>query len=91
MEIVPVENHKAYADEIVAVDDVKVQYFQTADCNSHPDAFQHLAISTENNGTARFIVLKTSRWAISEIDDIVKVLKDFQVRAGLFDKGENKE
>ena len=90
MEVVPVENDKSYTDEVVMVDDVKVEYVQTADCNSHPDACQILNISTENNGTARFIVLKTSRWAISEIDDIVKVLKDFQTRAGLLEvKDEN--
>ena len=83
MEIVPVENDKAYSDNVVAVDTVKVEYFQTPDCNSNPDAYQYLNISTENNGTARFIVLKTSRWAISDIDDIVKILEDFKERTGL--------
>lgn len=90
MEIVPVENDKAYEDDIVAVDTVKIEYMQTADCNSHPDAFQHLNISAENNGMARFLVLKTSRWAISDIDDIIKVLQDFKARAGMAEaKDEN--
>ena len=83
MEIVSIESDKAYNDDIVMVDDVKIQYVRGADCNSHPDAYQHLTVSTENNGIARFIVLKTSRWAISDIDDIVKILEDFKERTGL--------
>ena len=88
MEIVPVESDKSWQDEVVMVDDVKVSYIQSADCVSHEDATQELEIFTENNGTARFIVLKTKRWAIGEIDDIVKILKDFQSRAGIVDEKE---
>ena len=91
MEIVPVENDKAWKDDTVTVDGVKVEYIQSSDCVSHEDATQTLEIFTENNGTARFMILKTKRWAIGEIDDIVKVLQDFKSRAGIFDEKEKEE
>lgn len=82
MKILPVDD-AVIEDEVVAVDSVKIQYIQSADCVSDRDEFQYLDIFTENNGTARFIVLKTKRWAISDIDEFIRVLKDFKIRAGL--------
>jgi uncharacterized GH25 family protein len=79
--IVSVESED-YKEKIV-VDDVSVSYTQEADCTSHEDEVQELKIFTQNNGVARFIVLETERWAISDIDELVEILKDFKQRAGI--------
>jgi hypothetical protein len=79
--IVPVEASD-YKGKII-VDDVSVTYTQEADCVSQNDEIQVIKIFTENNGIARFIVLETERWAISDIDELLEILKDFKQRAGL--------
>jgi len=72
-----------YKDEEVYVDNTSITYVQNADTCAKDDIVQTLRIFTENNGTSRFICLETTRWAIDDIDGIVKILKDFQARAGL--------
>ena len=81
--IVPIENDSAYKDEIVMIDDVSIDYRQNGDCTQDGADVQTITIKTENNGTTRFIVLSTSRWSISGIDDLIGILNDFKARAGL--------
>ncbi len=70
----------------IVVDDVSVVYTQEADCNTSDDEIQSLRLQTENNGTARYIVFGTDRWAISDIDELIDVLRDFKFRAGIYNE-----
>lgn len=79
MKILPVESPSE--PEVITVDDVTIKYYQEPDCVSAD--YQCLKISTANNGTERFLILKTKRWAISDIDELIDVLKDFKIRAGI--------
>jgi len=81
MEIVNIENGKAYTDGIVAVDDVIVKYIQSNDCTEDTDVVQELTISSRNNGCARFINIKTDNWSISDTEEISKIIEDFKKRA----------
>lgn len=80
MNICPIEEYH-YSDESIGVDDVKITYVNSGDCvNDEP---QTLEVSAINNGTARFISIKTDRWSISDVDDLIEVLNDFKKRSGL--------
>ena len=83
MEIVNWENADFNNDELVAVDDVCVKYMQNPDCTETDDEPQVIEISTRNNGVARFINIKTENWSISNIDELIEIIKDFSKRAGL--------
>ena len=83
MEIVNWENADFNNDELVAVDDVCVKYMQNPDCTEDSDEPQVIEISTRNNGVGRFINIKTENWSISNIDELVEIIKDFSKRAGL--------
>jgi len=62
----------------IAVESVKVNYWQDADTNSHDS--QSLELSTEEGGGGIYFVLKTERWAFDNIEEFVNVLQDFQSR-----------
>ena len=72
-----------YEDDKVAVDDVIVTYCQTNDCTESRNEVQTLTLSTRNNGVGRFVNIKTENWSINEIEDLVKLIKDFKKRANL--------
>jgi hypothetical protein len=78
-----VEKYDYKDKEVIVVDAVSIEYSQSADCVSHDDDIQTIRIRSENNGTARFMVLETERWAISDIDDLIILLTDFKTRAGI--------
>lgn len=75
----------AFEDELVGIDDVSVTYLQNSDCSGEDDKedVQSITISTRNNGTARFINIKTDSWSINDVDELAKLIKDFKKRAGL--------
>lgn len=62
----------------VAVNKLSMEYVQEGDSNS--DEFQILDISTDDAGGGVYYVLKTERWAFDNIDDLIKILKDFEKR-----------
>jgi len=62
----------------VVVNKLSVEYVQEGDSNS--DEFQILDISTDDAGGGVYYVLKTERWAFDSIDDLIKILKDFEKR-----------
>lgn len=62
----------------IAVESVKVNYWQDADTNSRDP--QSLELSTEESGSGIYFVLKTERWAFDNIEQLVSVLQDFQSR-----------
>lgn len=81
MNIVSIEKFDYKDGYSIGLDTVSVTYVNGGDCiDSEP---QELVIKTEHNGVARFIVLETKRWAISDINDLIEVLTDFKKRAGL--------
>lgn len=79
--LLPIEKFDYKDGYSIGLDTVSVTYVNGGDCiDSEP---QELVIKTENNGVARFIVLETNRWAISDINEIIEVLSDFKRRAEL--------
>lgn len=74
------ENFKFEENEI-GMDDVSISYLQQADCTQDQDETNEITLSTANNGVARFIVIKTERWSIDDIDSLVELIKDFKKRA----------
>lgn len=63
-------------EQSVAVNKVSVEYTQEADSNS--DGLQFLEVSTEDAGGGVYYVLKTERWAFDNLNDLIKVLNDFE-------------
>lgn len=66
------------AKQPVAVNKVSIEYTQEADSNSY--GFQFLEISTEDAGGGVYYILKTERWAFDNLNDLIKVLNDFEKR-----------
>ena len=66
------------SEQPVAVNKVVVEYTQEADSNS--SNLQFLEISTEDAGGGIYYVFKTERWAFDNINDLIKVLNDFEKR-----------
>ena len=66
------------SEQPVAVNKVCVEYIQEADSNSY--GLQFLEVSTEGAGSGVYYVLKTERWAFDNLNDLIKVLNDFEKR-----------
>lgn len=79
--IIPYENLGGVDDGNIVVDGVSVTYSQGGD--SEEGDGELLTVSTGNNGIARYIVLKTERWCISDVDELIGILEDFKQRAQL--------
>lgn len=84
MEIKAYEDFQ-FEDELVGVDEVSITYLQNSDCSGEDgkDNVQSITMSTRNNGCSRFINIKTDSWSISDIDELIKLIKDFKKRAEL--------
>ncbi len=80
MEVKPIDNCD-YKDDEIYIDESSITYVQNGDCSSSD--IQSITLATDNNGIARYIWFKTDRWAVSDIDDLIKILKDFQARVGM--------
>lgn len=84
------ENYDYKDGDVIVVDDVSVTYASyDGDCvNREP---QILTVSTKNNGTARFLNLKTDEvgFSISDINDLKIIIEDFNKRAGLTNENTN--
>ena len=80
--IVSFENNK-YEDDEIYIDDVSITYGQVSD-NSGKDekeTVQEITISTRNNGVARYMNIKTDSWSFVDINEIKKIIDDFEKRA----------
>lgn len=66
------------SEQPVAVNKVSVEYTQEADSNS--DGLQFLEVSTEDAGAGVYYIMKTDRWAFDNLNDLIKVLNDFEKR-----------
>jgi hypothetical protein len=62
----------------VNVDLLKVTYYQEADSCQDGDKIQTLTVETRDAGGGKFMVIKTERWAIDKIDDLIKTLNHFR-------------
>lgn len=84
MEIKAYEDFQ-FEDELVGIDDVSITYLQNSDCSGEDgkETVQSITMSTRNNGCARFINIKTDSWSINDVDELVKLIKDFKKRAEL--------
>lgn len=82
--IVPIEDKRAYKDNIVAFDDVSVTYIQNNDnCAESDEEVQTLTITTRNNGAARFLNIKTEDWSFEDADELIDIINDFKKRANV--------
>ncbi len=63
------------------VEDVTITYVQ--ECDESSQDFQSLKIFTSDNGTGKYIVFETERWAIDSIDELIEILNNFKTRAGI--------
>ena len=52
------------------IDEIKLAISQDSDCVQSQDDGQFMEIEFPNNGVDNFIVIKTDRWAFSDIDEI---------------------
>lgn len=82
MKIISFDKSKFKDDEVV-FDDVSIKYTQNADCTEGNDEIQELDITSRNNGTARFINIKTEGWSIDNPNDLVDIINDFCKRADI--------
>lgn len=84
MEIKSYEDYH-FDDNIIGIDDVSITYLQNSDCSGEDgeDDVQSITISARNNGSARFINIKTDSWSISDIDELEKLIEHFKKRAEL--------
>ncbi len=71
-----------FGNDKLGVSNVKVDYTQDADSMSADD-FQTLSVEATDAGGGWFFVIQTERWAFDNIDEFVKILKDFQKRVGV--------
>lgn len=64
--------------EEVGISEMKITYCQMDDQDRNE--YQELEVSTDDNGAGTYYVIRTKRWAIDRIDELVSVLKDFEKR-----------
>lgn len=67
-----------YKDDEVYLSDLGLTYVQNGDCVQGSDDVQELKIFTENGGVGDYLILQTERWAIDDVDDIIKILEHFK-------------
>jgi hypothetical protein len=65
------------------VEEMQVTYTQENDSCDSSSFPQQLELSTDDAGGGKFIVIKTERWAIDSIDELVEILNDFKLKAGI--------
>lgn len=86
IKIVPYEEG-SFEDGEVLVDNVSISYLQKNDSSGEDvdgiDGAQTITLKTRNNGMARFINIKTESWSIENSDELVKIVEDFEKRAGI--------
>ena len=61
------------------VSEISVTYTQEADSNDAGD-LQSLTMSTSDAGGGVFFIIKTERWAIDDLQDLVTLIEDFKSR-----------
>jgi hypothetical protein len=63
------------------IEEISITYSQ--ECDESSNNIQELKIFMEDNGAGKYIVFETQRWAIDNIDELVEILNDFKLKAGI--------
>jgi hypothetical protein len=63
------------------IEDISITY--TQECDESSQDWQSLKMFTNDNGSGKFIVFQTERWAIDSIDELIEILNDFKLKAGI--------
>lgn len=72
------------SNDQILVDEVTIKYYQEPDCTEDRDGDgQEIIISTRDGGGGKFINIKTTNWSISGIEDLQKLIEDFEKRVGI--------
>lgn len=66
-----------YKDNQTILSNIKCEYTQDSDGCSRTNEPNTIELSTEPD---QYIVIKTKRWAIDDIDEFIELLKDFKSR-----------
>jgi hypothetical protein len=63
------------------IEEISITYSQ--ECDESSQDWQSIKIFTSDNGTGKYIVFETERWAIDNIDELVEILNEFKLKAGI--------
>jgi hypothetical protein len=63
------------------IEEISITYSQ--ECDESSNDIQELKMFTNDNGACKYIVFQTQRWAIDNIDELVEILNDFKLKAGI--------
>jgi hypothetical protein len=61
----------------------RVLVVYTQECDESSQDWQSIKMFTNDNGACKYIVFQTERWAIDNIDELVEILNDFKLKAGI--------
>ena len=66
------------------LENLKATYVQ--ECDQDREGFQDLQIWLDTQGAGKYFVLKTKRWAMDDIEELIDILKDYKSRCkGILD------
>jgi hypothetical protein len=63
------------------IEEISITYSQ--ECDESSQDWQSIKMFTNDNGSSKYIVFETERWAIDNIDELIEILNDFKTRAGI--------
>jgi hypothetical protein len=63
------------------IEEISITYSQ--ECDESSQDWQSIKIFASDNGAGKYIVFETQRWAIDNIDELVEILNDFKLKAGI--------
>ena len=66
-------------DKDLVIQEFSITYSQNNDSNQE-SGIQQLKLSISDAGGGHYYVLETERWAIDDIDELIKLLNDFKKR-----------
>lgn len=66
----------------ISIDEMKIKYTQESDNNDSSRDIQTLEVKliTQFSDDDYYFVIKTDRWAINDLDELITVLEDFKKR-----------
>lgn len=70
-------------DNQVLLDEAVITYVQNPDCTEDREGdWQRLIISIRDNGTAKFLNIKTDNWSLDDAESLCDIIKDYCKRIG---------
>ncbi len=86
-----IEFENKFGDE-VEVSKIIIDYIQPGDCAEDREKYQTLRLESESNGMAPFIrmsLVDCDHFSISGIDDLKKIIEDFEEKMNWPENGKN--